>query len=326
MMTEVIIKKTHEISDELWNKIVEGFNESFGLHANVDGLKSGWYVANPWGYAYHAMAFDENAELMAYNVFTPALYENGIKVVVSGSTFVRKKFRKNVMLFSYLIKALRECCVKDGFDLEVGVPNHNSLNYHLKINKVILVGDLCYYVLPIELSKTMGKSLPLMFDKFWRIVLKVHIFCNSVLSNIVDFKERQRPYSIATDEQFYKSRFRSPEYHSVSKKDCTFVYRIYDEEGKKVAYLMDFRLKWKKSYKALVIATHHIISHERVDAILYVGLMHFMQPLMIRLPNRLVPKRLPLTCCVLNKAKQESFQNVKDLNNWNFSLMSFDVR
>ena len=119
MAANIIVKRTHEISDELWAKIVDGFNESFGSKMTVDGFKRGWYVANPWGYAYHAMAIDEDGELMAYNVFTPAQYENNIKVVISGSTFVRKKYRKNVMLFSSLIKALRKQCQADGFDIEV---------------------------------------------------------------------------------------------------------------------------------------------------------------------------------------------------------------
>lgn len=326
MTPQIIIRRTDEIGDVLWGEIVDGFNESFGLRVSVNGLKNGWYISNPWGYAYHAMAFDENDELMAYNVFTPAQYENGIKVVVSGSTFVRKKFRKNVMLFARLIKALRERCAKDGFDLEVGVPNHNSLNYHLKVNKVKLVDDLPYFVLPINLSKTVGKSMWRIIDLSWKQLLKVHLFFNKLLSRVANGKEHQRKYSIATGGTFYKTRFNNPEYKCVSEKGCTFVFRNYNEDGRQVVYLMDFRADGIKSYSALMIALQYIIRHIEADTILYVGFMHFKQCLMLKLPKRMAPKRLPLTCYLLHQEEKEQFQDLENPDNWNFSLMSFDVR
>lgn len=326
MATRIQIKRTDEIDDELWTQIVDGFNESFDLNLSADGLKNGWYVANPWGYAYHAMAFDDDNELMAYNVFTPSQYENGIKVVVSGSTYVRPKYRKNVMLFAQLIKALRKRCAEDGFDLEVGVPNHNSINYHCKVNKVQMVDDLSYYVLPVSLSKTAGKTLPGFVDALWRGYLTVHMALNVAFSRLFNGKERQRKYSIATDDVFYKTRFGGKEYKCVSQRESRFAYRMYDEDGKRVAYLMDCRAQGAKSYKALVDASRDIIKKEHPDAVLYVGFMHFPQSLMIKLPKRMVPKRLPLTCYVLNKERETQFSDVANPDNWNFSLMSFDVR
>ena len=326
MAQKIIVYRTDEITDELWAKIVDGFNESFGLHVDTEGFKRGWCVANPWGYAFHAMAFDDDDELMAYNVFTPLQYDNGIKVVVSGSTFVRKKFRKNIMLFASLIKALRKRCADEGFDIEVGVPNHNSLEYHLKINKVILVKDLPYYVLPITLSRTMGKRLPGFVDKMWRFALKVHLWMNALLSSIANNKERQRPFSMSIDEVSYNTRFAGNEYRKVSEGVHQFVYRVYHEEGRDVAYLMDCRTGNHKTYRSLFKACRYIVAHENVDAVLYVGFMHLAQCLMVKLPARMVPKRLPLTCYVLNRDEKSLEQELVQADNWNFSLMSFDVR
>ena len=326
MAANIVVKLTHEISDELWSQIVDGFNESYGLHITANGLKHGWYVANPWGYAYHAIAMDADGELMAYNVFTPAQYENGLKVVVSGSTFVRKKFRKNVLLFASLIKALRKRCSDDGFDVEVGVPNHNSLDYHIKLNKVRMVKDLSYYVLPVILSKTAGKDLPGWVDTLWASLLKVHLSANVLWSRIANGAEKDRKYAIATDETFYRTRFQRSEYNCITVGGYRWVYRVYDEEGKRVAYLMDCRERGKKSYKALVTACRYICANERIDAILYVGFMHIKQCLMARLPDKMAPKRLPLTCYVLNQEKEQLFNDITDPDKWNFSLMSFDVR
>ena len=322
----IIVKLTHEINEDVWQKIVDGFNESFRLNVTEEGLKNGWYISNPWGYAYHALAFDQDNELMAYNVFTPMQYERGIKVVVSGSTFVRPKYRKKVMLFAQLIKALRQRCTEDGFDIEVGVPNHNSINYHCKVNKVNFVKDLSYYVLPVSLSKTMDKRLPGLVDLLWRMFLGPHILVNKALSIVFNGKEHNRKYSVKTDEVFYDTRFKSKDYVLVSEGEYRLVYRMYDEEGKRVAYLMDCRANGVKSYKALVFASRFIVKNTNADAILYVGLMHFMQGLMMKLPKKMIPKRLPLTCYILNKKRITEFDNITNPDNWNFSLMSFDVR
>lgn len=326
MAADIVVKKTHEIDESLWQKIVSGFNESFGLNVNIDGLKTGWYISNPWGYAYHAMAMDENDELMAYNVFTPARYDNGLNVVVSGSTFVRPKYRKNVMLFAQLIKALRKRCTEDGFDLEVGVPNHNSIKYHCKINKVTMVGDLSYYILPINVSKTLGKSMPAIVDGCWKCLCQFHLFVNRVLSRLINPHERERKFSISTDDTFYSTRFANKEYKIVSDNRFKFVYRLCEEDGKQVAYLMDFREAGKKSYRALTHAIHYLVKSVPADAILYVGFMNFKQVLMLKAPKQMAPKRLPLTCYVLNKDNKLLQGDVSNLDNWNFSLMSFDVR
>lgn len=322
----IVVKLTHEINEDVWHKIVDGFNESFGLNVTAEDLKNGWYVSNPWGYAYHAIAFDVDNELMAYNVFTPMQYEHDIKVVVSGSTFVRPKYRNKVMLFAQLIKALRQRCIEDGFDIEVGVPNHNSINYHCKVNKVKLVKDLSYYVLPVSLSKTMGKRLPGFADSLWKMFLGVHILVNLAFPIVFNGKERDRKYSVKTDQIFYDTRFKGKDYVLVLQGEYKFVYRIYNEEGKRVAYLMDCRANGVKSYKALVFASRFIMKTTNADAILYVGFMHFMQVLMVRLPKKMIPKRLPLACYVINKDRETEFDDISNPDNWNFSLMSFDVR
>ena len=300
MSQTISVKLTHEISEELWQQIVDGFNESFDSQVTVDGMRNGWYVSNPWGYAYHALVLDPNDELMAFNTFTPMRYDNGMNVVVSGSTFVRKKFRKNVMLMALMFNALRKRVAEDGFDIQVGVPNHNSVKYALKINKEKLIGDLAYYVLPITLSKTLGKRLP-------------------------GFVEKKRFFSCDVSDESFNKRFSSPAYKKVELGNTRFSYRVYHEDGKLVAYLMDCRDNGVKTFKSLVRACRYIKKHEAVDAVLYVGFMHMKQSLLIRLPRKMVPKRLPLVYYIMDD-KNCKGKDIEDPENWSFSLMSFDVR
>jgi len=326
MSPKIYVKLTHEISDGLWQKIVDGFNESFDSKVTVDGMRNGWYVSNPWGYAYHAVVMDENEELMAFNTFTPMRYENSINVVVSGSTFVRKKFRKNVMLMALMFKALRERVAQDGFDIQVGVPNHNSVRYALKVNKERLIGDLAYYVLPISLSKTLGKHLPGFVDALWRSVLGLHLAFNDLLSSVINTKEKKRYFSCDVSDESFNKRFDSQTYKKVVMDDSRFSYRVYQEDDKLVAYLMDCRNNGVKTYKSLVRACRYIKNKEKVDAILYVGFMHLMQCLLVKLPKIMEPKRLPLVYYILNGKDQEKYSGIEVADNWCFSLMSFDVR
>jgi hypothetical protein len=46
----------------------------------------------------------------------------------------------------------------------------------------------------------------------------------------------------------------------------------------------------------------------------------------LKLPKKMVPKRLPLVYFLLNDQEREKFQGIADSKNWSFSLMSFDVR
>lgn len=327
MSQTISIKLTHEINEELWQKIVDGFNESFDSSVTVDGMRNGWYVSNPWGYAYHAVVMDQNDELMAFNTFTPMRYEKGLNVVVSGSTFVRKKFRKNVMLMALMFNALRQRVAEDGFDIQVGVPNHNSVRYALKVNKERLIGDLAYYVLPISLSKTLGKHLPGFVDVFWRGALGLHVAFNGLLSSVINTKEKKRYFSCDVSDESFNKRFDSKTYKKVELGDTRFSYRVYQEDGKLVAYLMDCRDNGVKTYKSLVRACRYIKNSEKVDAILYVGFMHLKQCLLLRLPSKMVPKRLPLVYYLLRDKEGDKYQGkIENPDNWSFSLMSFDVR
>ena len=326
MSQTISIKLTHEIDENLWQKIVDGFNESFDSSLTLDGIRNGWYVLNPWGYAYHAIVMDENEELMAFNSFAPMKYNNGLNVVVSGSTFVRKKYRKNVMLMASMFNALRDRVAQDGFDIQVGVPNHNSVKYALKINKEKLIDDLVYYVLPISLSKTLGKQLPGFVDALWLSLMKLNLMLNVVFSSIFNTKERTRQFSCDVSDDSFEKRFNNPVYKKIHFGKTRFAYRVYPEDGKQVAYLLDCRENGVKSYKSLVKACRYIVANEKVDAILYVGFMHLKQCMLVKLPKKMVPKRLPLVYFVLNEKDKEKFSGIDIAENWCFSLMSFDVR
>lgn len=321
------VLKTYEIDDSLWKKIVQGFNESFDRNATVKSFKSGFCTANQWGYAYHALAFDdESGDLMAFNSYTPTFYKNGVNALVSGSTFIKPNYRKDFFLFYKLITALRNQGIEDGFHIEIGVPNPNSREYARRLLKNEYVADLDYYILPRNVSVAIGKPSLKFFDGVFRFIFCTHLLAQNALSLVFNYKEKETKYSLITDSDFYKARFKSPAYSKYESGNYLGYYRIVDEEGKRVAYVFDFRCAGVRTRKALTKVVRYIFLHEKSDAILFVGFLRLRQFTLFKVPQKLIPKPLPLTYYVLDKSRKDEFKDLADKSSWDFSLMNFDVR
>ncbi len=321
------VYKTHEISEELWEQIAEGFKECFNRDTKADSFKNGFCVRNQWGYGYHAIDFDdETHEIRGFNTFTPTLYDNGLKVLVSGSSFVKEKYRKDVFVFLDMVKALRKKGAEDGFALTVGVPNHNSFQYSLKILKTTFVGYLDYYILPRNVSHCLNKPLLRPFDCLSRLWSWLHVYTMLSISTIWNSEQKMSKYALVTDDEYFKVRFEGDNYLKFKEGRYRAFYRMVDENGNLTAYLMDFRENDKRTKRALAKAVLHILKQSNPDAILFVGFLKLNQHVLLKVPSRFVPKPLPLVSYVINSADKEFYSDICELKNWDFSLMNFDAR
>lgn len=323
---ELKVYKTYEINDDLWAQISDGFNESFNLNSSPQGLRNSFCIQNKNGYGYHAIALSEEGELMGYNVFSPVYYKNGLKTVVSGSTFVRPKFRKHELLFMDMVNALRKEVIKDGFQVEIGVPNHNSERFALKILKFKPVAELNYYILPFNISRSLKKKSLSFLDGIVKYLSKFHLLCQMGVASVFRSCEKDVKYDLDLDDNYWKYRFGNTGYKHYQKGSFSAHWLPYNEDGAKAVYLMDFREDGKRTYRSLVHALREIAKTEDVDMILFVGFLHLKQFGLFKCPKRFAPKRLPLTYYVLNKADRDKYSDMQDVGNWNFSLMNFDVR
>lgn len=322
------VYKTFEIDDSLWQQIADGFNESFEGHsATIDTLKNGFSIRNQWGYAYHAVAFDDiTGKVMGFNTYTPNLYKNHIKVFIAGSTFVKEKYRKDIFIFYDMISALKERGIEDGFQVGLGVPNHNSLDYSIKFLGATLVGFLDYYMLPRNVSKCLHKSWLYPINWLTSCLSDLYVDLQLLLSRIWNNVENESKYSLVVDEAYLKARFADSCYIKFEDESVSAYFRVFDESGAKVVYLMDFRENGLRTKRALAKTVRFIRKKENPDAIFFVGLLRLRQHVLLKLPKKLIPKPLPLTFGVFKKSDKKRFEDMKDISNWNFSLMNFDVR
>ena len=151
------------------------------------------------------------------------------------------------------------------------------------------------------------------------------VILNTIISLIINKKEKKSLYELRLDATFINNRL-TKNHKKVVFSDITFYYRIYNEEGIQTAYLIDAREGGRVSFKALIKASNYIIKKTNTDLIIYIGFLKLFQTLFIKVPKRFEPKKLPLTCDILDKANINIYSDMLELKNWNFGLINYDVR
>ena len=122
---------------------------------------------------------------------------------------------------------------------------------------------------------------------------------------------------------YYIYKFYGPEYHRIETGHIRIIYRIVNEDGIKTGYLLTAEENGMRTFKSFRKAILTLLSH-RVDMILYVGQIGFFQTLLLKVPMRFEPKRLPMTCDLISR--NERYKDMFDIRNWDFGLKNYDVR
>lgn len=323
---EIIVKKTFEITDEEWGQIMEGYNESFDLHETIDTLKDGFCISNKLGYSYHCFAYSDSYILMGYTEFTPMDYKNNLRIAVGGRTYIRKEYRSDFLLFAKIVNELKKKCAQDGVCAVTAVPNHNSRDYAIRINRFIYVADLDYYILPLHPFAILHKDYMRSFDTIISAFAKGWISMKYYFSLFLNSKAREKQFQLETDEGFYKNRFKRDCYKNYFDGKFRYNYRHYNEDGVDAIYIMDFRENGQRTKKALNYCLKDILRKDKADAILFVGFLGLKQLSLFKTPKKFIPKPLPFTYYVIDKTNKRMIEEMNSKQAWDFSLMNFDVR
>lgn len=327
-MEDIKVLKTTEIDDNLWNEIGEGYGICFDLIKPADEFKNDFQNTIS-GWCLHALKFSEDGKLIGHNYLQPYPYllnEKEIIFGLSGGTFVLPEYRKDIFIYHDLTKALFKEAKRMGWKAQGGVPNENSYKYAIKINKSLDIGKLNYFILPINISRILKNNKLRFLDVFSKPLSYLNVKINLLLSNILNFKEKQKQLRIHRSDIFLSSRFGNNKYRNFINKDVSAFYTIVNEDGIMTAYLMDFTERKVKSLRALAHTVNHIIKKEKVDAILYVGTMNLKQSLLLKTPKRFEPQEMRVVLDIIDKQDSTVKEAFSDINNMDFSLMNFDVR
>lgn len=327
MDERIEIFRSDEISDELWVQIAEGYKSCFSINPSPEHLKE-IFANSIMGYTLHAVKLNSDNRLMGHNYFQPRPYiVNGKKEILalSGGTFVLPEFRKDIFIFHDLYKALVKEAKNLGWIAQLGVPNENSFEYSRKFLKNKYLGDLKYYLFPIHVARILKKQSKLI-DLISETALRIWSLSMIPIASIFNTKERNSHLKLDLDSGYLNIRCKNNTYTHIKSGKCEGVYRMYDEDGIKTAYIIHFAQNGKKTFRSLVHVVRHILKNEAADAIMYVGTKLLPQILLIPVPDRFNPHRLTLCSDVFDKSDNNLVDVLSDIKKIDYSLINFDVR
>jgi len=326
---EIKVFKTNELSDKIWDQIVKGFNASFyNQHITKERLIRD-ATSNSFGYSYHAVCI-ENDLVIGFNTIFPNYYIHNdnekITLGLSGSTFVLKEYRKDIFILYDIYMALKKYCAKENIIAFLGVPNSNSYQYLIKFVHFKDVFCLDYYILPVKIFNILKIHRLSFLNFFSKFFFSLLIAGNRLLMHLYNSKEKKASYRMEINNDFLEKRFKDKRYQSISKGNIKFTYVLNDENGIKCAYIMYFGEDGIKTLKSLTLAVSHIFRHEKIDIIMYVGTLRINQTILIKVPTKFQPKKLPFTYTLLDSDNSDKYTDMNNKNNWDFSLLNLDVR
>jgi hypothetical protein len=321
------VVKSNEIDNKTWQLMTLGFNKSFDRDKATTEFVD-YYQNTIFGYSYHALGYNDDGELMGSTTVIPQYYSvNGKQELfgLSGGSYVLEEYRKDIFIFYELVTAIRKYCQAEGVKIIVGVPNKNSFRYAVKFLSWNYLMDLDYYAIPFKFGNTINSSKPVSILNLFSKVFFLSLFSfNSFLSLFLKIKANNSPVSIEFNEAYKKIRFKKG-YETATQGDFFIAYKLVVEKGVKTVYLIEYREKNVRSFKALTFAINQINKKQDFDLVLFIGTFNHFQSYFFKIPFKKQPQRFPLTYDVLGDI-DIPLEIIKKSDNWDFSLVNFDVR
>ena len=321
---EIKVKTSLELSQEEWESYVVGFNQVFSKSHSVDMFLHK-YLNTIDSFSYHSLLYNEGNIVGGCTVipFNYVIKGQLVRVGLAVDVFICEKFRIDIFALLKLYKKIKEKLINHNISIVVAVPNDVSYRYWKSVVKWKDIGQLNYYVYPLNFGNLVNKYPP-----FLNFVSRSCLSFFLLLFRYYNITQKRVPIFISrNDEVIYKHRY-TIEHKLFTGDDYFASYRLIDENGIKACYLIDFYnlsngLKDFQSIRKFII---HVRKTEHVDVIIFVGILSFFQCLLFKVPRKFEPKHLYFTIDILipNIIKDDDL--IYNVNNWDFGLFNYDVR
>lgn len=322
---KILILNTKSVNNGIWKSYVEGFNSVFEKDFSLDFFKNK-YESTSEGTSWHAFYVDEEKNIVAGACSAlPANFSadgEKVKMAVLVDAFILKDYRKNPFVLSQMYASLKEAMIKENVSIVVAVPNVNSYSYWKNIAGFKDAGDLNFWILPLNIGSVLGRHKWL--NAFSRIFSKGAILVSKIIACAIDAAQPKYKYEPLIDDEFLSKRLPPSAYKRVAFKEYEFFYKIENEGGIKTAYLFYAAKNKIFKHSALNFAVGEISKSEKPDIIIYVGKIGFARTSLFKVPKKFEPKKLPLIFDAIGG--NGKYADASDINNWDFSLVNYDVR
>lgn len=322
--TKIKTFNTDQICNDLWNSYLNNFNLVFKKKFDLKHFQNKYnsHKKN----SYHSFLIANETDVVGAVSIIPMEYNIGgvirnVGLVVD--LFVLSEYRNDSLVILKLYLELKKVIKKSEISIIVAVPNINSIGYFTNILKFKNIGNLNYWILPLNVGNIKFNKNKLI-NFLSNLISQINLALNYPLSILVNSSRNKFKISLDLNSNFIKNRFTGP-YKIFNKNNYQIYYRIDIEDGVKVAYLIHFKYRNKTNYISLWYAVNFIKKNEEIDIILYVGPLPFFQFLLCKVPKFLEPKKLPFVYENLN-FESDQIDIIDDFKNWDFGLINYDVR
>jgi hypothetical protein len=313
------VKKTNELLESEQYEIVEMFNSVFKKNRTIEQFRK-LFLDTVLEYSYHVILYDDGV-IGGCCSYLPSYYKiknEKYLSVLSIDTMIDRKYRGQGY-FREMLNSGIDYMRNDGVIFIINFPNDISYPRYIKLSLRQDIGSLITYVLPYRI----GGIKPSLKTLNWLSIAFVNVFV-FLSSLFADSKIHHFP--IEKDKETYnKIRYNQPDggYNIELIKGGGFVYKIFNYENIKAAFLMDVFDKSARNYN---IAVRHILNNHKkeFDILLYVGHLPFGLNGFIKIPKCFSPKNFNFVGKLLNEnlIEKELFFNI---NSWDVNLSNYDL-
>lgn len=319
---ELIVKRTHELTDNIISRYCEAYTSIFQHKKTPDFFKSE-FMNTCLGYSFHSILIEDDGHVVGgYTAIPMPFIVNGMEMLFAFGVdlMIADGYRDDVNNLLTVIKANDKILKEEGITCFYGFPNDNSYKVNLAFIRMRDICSLSTYILPYHVGDakpiiTIFNPLSVLFSK-----------CMLGLSKI--FTEKKViSYPVSKNHvQLVKTRYKwfdGEGYENYKDGDVDCYWKITDFEGTRAAFLMDVhpmsKYNFDKAVREMVKACK-----DRTGLFIYVGMLPFTPFSMIKVPQRFAPKNFHFVAKIIDKKALDK-EIIYTPNNWDVNLASYDL-
>jgi hypothetical protein len=276
------------------------------------------YLYTPKGYSCHGLMLHEGAIVGIFNAipYRYTYFGRERMFALSVDTMIAPEYRGG----GHLVKMADLVCgalISDGISFIFGFPNEYFYRHEKRVLGTRDIGELDYYVLPINIGVVIPKlKLLNCFSRGYSRIM-------TILSKIP--REVDQKYNIAktVDEKFERHRY-DASYNRIALGDGgVCIYKIYEEDKIRTLYIIDI-FPLTPAFFAKAVKQIYKNAAGSIDIIIYVGKLPFRPVGLLKVPDSKKPQRIRITGKILIPELVDD--SVFAIENWSLNISNFDVR
>jgi len=318
LKTHIVFRTTDQLTESEQEQMRDLFRLVFNKKMTKDTFKRK-FLYTPRGYSYHSLMLCEGVIVGAFSA-VPGRYRFFGKEQIfclSVDTMIYEKYRGAGHLMK-MANLVHQGLISDSIPFIFGFPNEHFYPVQRRLLKYADIGELDYYVLPVNIGSVVRKL------KFLNGLSRGFCKFATRFSRIPGNSGAGYNVTKVIDERFEQHRY-DEGYSRIALADAAeCIYKIYEEEGGiRTLYIIDV-VPLTPASLAKGVKRICQTAVNAVDIIIYVGKLPSRPAGLWKVPDSKKPQRIRMTGKILiPDAVDESVFNI---DNWRVNISDFDVR